>query len=331
MGERSEPDAILSSVIGSADVDAPDVFTTLGSQTRLAILFTLWAAFEPFTEAEQYALPYSELRDRVGIKQGGEFNYHLEQLMDRLVVKTEDGYAIHPSGLRLVQMVITGVYRDEQYPETELARDCVFCGGTVVLTSYDGYLIQRCTECEGRTNRDLAPVPPGTIAMTNFPPSGLGDRSAEELAAAGLYRQRKFARLKMGGVCPYCAGRVESTVEYCGAHAPSDDGFCEQCDSRFEIQVSTVCQQCKSHWRGTSIPYAMQHPAAIAWYYDRGLDVGPGVNDFEGQRRILELDRQQRLMSTDPMRVEVTLSFKGDELTLVLDESLTVIETHETD
>lgn len=329
MGDRSTPASTLESAIGSSDLNAPDIFTALGSQTRLAILIVLWEAYDPWAGDEKNSLSYSELRDKVGIKQGGEFNYHLNQLTGQLVQKSETGYAIHRAGLNLVQSIIAGLYRDEHYPETELDRECVFCGAPISITYQDGHLIQRCTQCEGNADRDMDGFLEGTIAATKFPPAGIENRSAEQLAAAGLYRQRLFATLKMGGVCPHCAGKVETSVDYCEDHTPTDDGFCNRCDSRYEIRVKTICSVCKSRWTGTTKPYAMLHPAAISFYHQRGLDVGFGVNDFDGLKRILELDVEQRLVSTDPVQVEVTLPYNGDEMTLVLDETMTVIEVND--
>jgi hypothetical protein len=81
-----------------------DAFATLGNETRLGILQTLGRAGED--------LSFSVLRDRVGVEDSGQFNYHLEQLVGHFVRKTEDGYQLRRAGRRVVEAVLSGAVTD---------------------------------------------------------------------------------------------------------------------------------------------------------------------------------------------------------------------------
>jgi hypothetical protein len=61
----------------------------------LSILLGLWEAFEPFTE--ENAVSFSELRDRVGTRDSGQFNYHLDQLTGHFIRATDSGYELRGS------------------------------------------------------------------------------------------------------------------------------------------------------------------------------------------------------------------------------------------
>ncbi|APW96600.1 transcriptional regulator [Halobiforma lacisalsi AJ5] len=79
----------------SEELDDPtDALEALGDETRLAILRTLAEADEP--------LPFSELRDRVGVRDSGRFNYHLSRLCEYFVRERTDGYELGHAGTRLI-------------------------------------------------------------------------------------------------------------------------------------------------------------------------------------------------------------------------------------
>lgn len=70
----------------------PEVFELLGNDIRLRIVRELCTA-EPGC-----AVPFSRLRERVGVRDSGKFNYHLGRLRGPLVEKREDGYALTAAG-----------------------------------------------------------------------------------------------------------------------------------------------------------------------------------------------------------------------------------------
>jgi DNA-binding transcriptional ArsR family regulator len=80
---------------------SPDAaFATLGSETRFAVLRAL-------AEADD-AVSFSALRDRVGMADSGQFNYHLDRLVGHFVERADDGYRLAPAGERVAEAVLSG-------------------------------------------------------------------------------------------------------------------------------------------------------------------------------------------------------------------------------
>jgi hypothetical protein len=73
---------------------AVDALSTLASEHRIAILQALATADKPLT--------FLELRERVGIRDTGRFNYHLSKLRERFVRETDDGYDLGHAGERVI-------------------------------------------------------------------------------------------------------------------------------------------------------------------------------------------------------------------------------------
>ncbi|WP_433633396.1 DUF7347 domain-containing protein [Halomicrococcus sp. NG-SE-24] len=131
MVDEIATDSPLEAAAGAAGPRAIEAFATLGNETRLAILLALWEAYDPFAKAN--TIPFTELRKRVGMRDGSQFNYHLQQLVGHFIRKTDDGYELNRGGLQFVQTVIAGTGIEEQTLEsTELDR------GTGALASVTG-------------------------------------------------------------------------------------------------------------------------------------------------------------------------------------------------
>lgn len=75
--------------------DGPaDAFAALSDSNRVAILEALW-------EADGHEASFSDLRSAVGMRDSGQFNYHLGKLTDQFVRQTDDGtYALSVDGER---------------------------------------------------------------------------------------------------------------------------------------------------------------------------------------------------------------------------------------
>jgi hypothetical protein len=97
---RAAPSAVgqgsSQAAAGAAGERATEAFATLGNETRLSILLALWEAYEPFVATN--AVAFSELRERVGMRDSGQFNYHLDKLRGHFVRKTDAGYELRRAG-----------------------------------------------------------------------------------------------------------------------------------------------------------------------------------------------------------------------------------------
>ena len=83
--------------------DLAAVFDLLSDETRLAIVRAL-ADHQP-DDPRRATLTFSELRERVGARDAGRFNYHLGKLRDVLVEKTDCGYRLTHRGVRVASIL----------------------------------------------------------------------------------------------------------------------------------------------------------------------------------------------------------------------------------
>lgn len=325
MADSDASDSPLDAIAGAAGPSAADAFELLANETRLAILLALWEAYEPFTPGG--GLSFSELRDRVGVRDSGQFNYHLGKLDGHFVGSSDEGYKLRPAGEKVTRAVI-GSTEPESHDidDAPLDVDCVRCGAATRISYRNGRLLQRCTECGGNFAESDA-LPPGTLHIWRLEPAGLSGRTPEEVyaaAASGMFHQL-FAVID--DVCPECFGRLETGVEWCDAHDPADDGVCPVCGHADEILIQKRCVVCKFTAAAAPTDLVTPHPAVVAFYYDHGIEVQYGL-DLAGVTRLIELEgnHEQTIEATDPLRVRVTVRYEGDEISLRFDEAGRVID-----
>lgn len=318
----SDPTPLTTVAGGSNTAEA---FQLLGNETRLAILLALWEAYDPLTGEDTAS--FSTLQKRVGVSDSGQFNYHLSKLEDRFVKDTEEGYRLRPAGLAFVQTVVAGAGSETEFEPTPLDADCNLCGAATVLTYEEGWLYQRCTECAGGFGRKDG-YPEGILLGEPLPSSALEDRTAEELFAAAVARLFQVMNMKMAGLCPHCTGVMDASMGVCTDHDAGEGESCAACGNVAAVRISFVCRVCK--YRGGASPGSAvaHHPAVVAFYHDRGVEVGYPANDFASTRRFLDLVRRHEVevLSVEPPRVRITVRHDGDELWLTMDDRLDVVE-----
>lgn len=94
-----------------------DALDVLCDEIRMGIVRELADADRP--------LPFTELRDRVGVSDSGKFNYHLGKLCSYFVRDTQDGYELRDAGTRVLtatEAAVTGG------AESAVAGTCPVCG-----------------------------------------------------------------------------------------------------------------------------------------------------------------------------------------------------------
>ena len=317
----------LDSAAGAASARAVDAFKRVGDETRLAILLALWEAYDPF--ADENTLSFSDLHGRVDYDTSGNFSYHLQKLEGHFVESTSGGYRLKQAGHRLVRVIIAGSgLTDDRLSPSEIDLQCQLCGEPLAVTYEDEQLYTVCTECEGRFESG-SEKPPGAIMGFAFDPAGLSRSSPEELFAASVVRAMGKFIMQMGGLCPDCSGSVDSSIHICEDH--ESEGVCPNCGRRDEIQARWVCTTCKNAGHGPPGPNLALHPRVVAFYAERGLDIGYDTNDFRNIVRMLEAmsEHEQEVVSTDPVRVRVTIRYGGDQLRVIVDESMTIVEVED--
>lgn len=113
MPERADIDPFVRS---EEDEVRTDALSVLGDETRIRILRALADAADPLT--------FTELREAVGVRDTGKFNYHLTKLCEFFVRETADGYELGHAGSRVVAAT-EGVGHGEPTASFE---ECPVCG-----------------------------------------------------------------------------------------------------------------------------------------------------------------------------------------------------------
>jgi transposase-like protein/DNA-binding transcriptional ArsR family regulator len=322
----------LEAAAGTAGPHAVEAFELLSDETRLAILLALWEAYDP--DVENNAVSFSQLFDRVGVRDSGNFSYHLDKLVDHFVEKTGDGYRLRNSGLKVVRAVIAGLGLETRcLPRTEIPRSCYHCGAPVELGYEDERLYQVCTECEGNLGPGSTErASEGTlIVYDDFNPAGLAHRTPEEVFVAGTIEYLQTVKLLIRGVCPECSGPIQESLHICHPHEAPAGELCPDCGTSVrggwnEARARYVCSVCKHSATYPAWVAIFDHPAVVAFYHENGFDMTYGLDDPEVCGRLFDrLKKEQTLVSMDPVRIRVTVTCDGEELHLTLDGDLAVV------
>lgn len=279
-------------------VDPDEAFSMLSDPTRIAILHEL-------SDADGEAT-FGELRDAVGMRDSGQFNYHLGKLTGRFVTKTDDGYELRPAGRYVVGSLLAGAYTKEGSVDSIPVEDsCPGCDAPMTFRYEDERVTIDCEECPLASQFE---APPGIFAgyeLDAFP-------SVAARYAKALIEQSKR------GFCPYCQGRVES------AAVPATEAGSESSPDEYEdVPMARYdCGRCGMSLYADVGTAFVDHPAVVSFYHDRGIDVREAsIWRFSA----LDGDRG-RIHDRDPIRASVTYPADGDRLTLTIDESLNVVE-----
>lgn len=304
---------------------AEEVFQVLGNETRLAVLLALWDAYDP--DAETNALSFSELYRAVDFDNPGNFNYHLKQLVGYFIRKTDEGYELRRTGLKLVRSIIAGLgVEDLTLAPTIIDKECQFCGAPAAVSYEDESLYILCTECDGFYAGDNG-MPEGTLTGMEFDPAGVANREPEEMLHAAWTIASHSLQCAVQGVCTECSGSMTCELRICEDHDPED--VCDTCGRRFDVMAKFWCDVCKNHLIAPPRTVVAYHPAVVAFYHEHGVPSQyetRGFGTFARQKRQL-MGHTQQLLSTDPVRIQVEIRCDDDVLELTLDDELAVLET----
>ena len=324
-GTNSSP-SLLDDVAEAAIPESAVAFKQLASEKRLAILVALWDMYEPFEDDQ--AVPFSVLRDRVGIRDKGQFHYHLTKLEGHFVRRTADGYELRRAGHQFVRTVIAGAgISDPSFDRAEIDQPCHQCGGPTTVTYHDELLYWCCNECDGLFG-DHGRIRGGILGVMQVDPAGFTDRRPEEVLKSADVRMDWNVQFAVEGLCNTCSGPMGRRLNVCGDHTA--DGICPSCRRRYAAIARFRCSVCKNHLEMVPWWLVIGHPAVVAFYYRHGIPVQyEGAVDGEYPPRLgstLPTHHTQDLVSVNPPRVRVTVSYEGDELRLTLDEDLEVVK-----
>lgn len=275
-----------------------DAVELVSHETRAEILIAL--ANRHRESPRNPTLQFSDLRERVGHDDPGNFNYHLQRLTGELVEGTDGGYELSDVGHQLV-----GALLSERYdPEAELERldadlSCILCDRTTTVSYANGLLW---VECEGDHSLTM-----------NVGPEVLTDHSVGEAVNVALWKSQLEMRLTIEGLCPVCDGQMSGGLD------------AERYDEP-PVFYEAVCDRCGLSHRHVVGGCVLDHPVVVSLCYDHGLDVRE-----DAQEILSEHVGQAEVLDEDPLRVEVDVSVGDEAVTLELDEDGEAVRVEESD
>lgn len=319
----------------AADENSPstlppdDAFAVLGNETRMDILQTLGDA--------DGQLSFSELRDRVGMRDSGQFNYHLGKVEGHFVSKTDDGYELRQAGRRVVGTVLSGAVTEDPVVEPTLIDEpCPICDAPSLVAFYQERLDHYCTECAGYYGA-TTPLHAkasgdgdsgetreyGYIGSVPFPPAGLQGRTPEEVfqAACAWFMLELFAVANR--VCPRCSAPLSESLSVCESHE-STEGVCDECNSRHAVLVNFHCTNCLYEQSGAFGLALMATSDVLRFLLASGINpVSPGS---QAAYYAALMDYDEELLSMDPFKARFTFTLDDATLSLTVDDDLEVID-----
>ena len=283
---------------------AEDTFALLGNELRVRILRAL-------AEVPESPVSFSALRERVGERDSGKFNYHLGKLTDAFVRRVEtgdetEGYELTMAGSKLVGALFAGTYTAEaELDPVAMPDPCPNCDEHALVAAYaDERARLYCTACDGWSNRFA--FPPG--ALDQFEPAALPP-------AFDRWLRTSFQTV-VSGFCPTCGGRMDGELR-----ATSED----------EIEPARLhydCTRCSDTAVCSPSTPVMYHAGALGFFYDHGVNI-PETPSW----RLMDAtdEFEQRLTSEDPPAVAVEAAFGDDRVTALVDETGAVTEFERND
>jgi len=286
---------------------APDeAFGLLGHEIRFAILEALHETGD--------AVQFSDLRERVGVRDAGQFNYHLGELVGRFVRKVEGGYRLAAAGRRVVGAVFSGgVTRVMDADPVGTAAPCLDCGGTMVARFREDGIAVECPDCGMQyTDPD---VPPGVVE--GRPPAAVA-RVVE------LWNRRQQAAAGYG-FCYHCDGGMDVTVCLPG-EPTAPDWFTPEVGGADGIEATVVyeCLRCGA-WSHSIVELAaLTHPAVMGFHHEHGVDLRETPSWELGWTGY----DVATVVARDPLRVELPVVLDDERARFTFDRALSVVGEH---
>lgn len=310
---------------GDTTLSPNDAFAVLGNEIRMEILQVLGKAGG--------ALPFSELRERVGVSDSGQFNYHLDKLTGHFLKQTDKGYELRRAGARIIESILSGAVTETPMLEpTVIEEPCFLCGEPLEVSFHEERLEMYCTGCAGlfgeanRTGEWQSDPTHGYLGYLPLPPAGVRGRTPRELFHAAWVWGNLEIQSMASGVCPRCSATMDSTIDVCTEHYPTE-GLCDHCDRRKAINLGFTCTNCIFEGGGAFVIGLVATTELLAFLVGNGLN--PVNPDSPSAVDKVHNTFEEEVLSTDPLKVHITFECGGSTIGLTVDDDLAVVDTSE--
>ncbi len=269
-------------------------FAELGNEVRLRVLRALSDALRD----DDGLLSFSELRDRVGYEDDGNFGYHLKRLRGSFIRKTEQGYVLRARGLAVVGTIFAGTLAEGEHQTATVDGECLFCDAPLLVEYSTGQLVVRCSH--------------GHAVLSNiYPSEGAGHGDLDQLVSIVGTMTAQQLELARDGVCSNCYGEMTPTIE-----------VGEVMDYRFRA----ACIRCGMQYT-TPVGMAFtRHPTVVS-FYDRH-DRDP-TEECLWELEVSQPEAITRHSGESP-RFCVAVTLADESLELVLDDTAQVVRSERT-
>jgi hypothetical protein len=278
--------------------DVPDAFSVVGDESRAAILRALvdYRGEHP----DEEGMSFMRLKERSGIEDKGNFNYHLDKLVGQFVEKTDDGYRLTGVGGKMAGVLLSGEYSD-RVERVTVGHTCPThdCDAELVVHLQAGWTSVRCTDDHPLFEIG---VPPGTVEA----------HDPEDLLSIAAFYSQQVADLHAHGVCVECFGREVGELERV-----------EQAGQQLYCYHSR-CSRCGFSFRTPPGAIVARHPAVVSLYHDHGVDIRDEV-----PWALTFYTWSPKVLAEDPLRLRVTAKVGADSVHLDLDRGGDVVAVDE--
>lgn len=289
-------------IAGVSTDELEETFAVVANDIRLTILLTLWELYTDDPVPDPDPVPFSTLKERVGVRDAGQFHYHLNELVPTFVTHHEDGYRLTYAGAGIIGAAVSGIYTEPEATLEKTAVDtCPDCEGDLELGYDRGHVRTACDTCDASYIMSAPPILVGAHG---------GDRNPNLLGTFTMTQLQKTVR----GFCHLCSGPVDGRV--------ADESLDTERQSGETVKVVYECQECGAPSYTVATTAILDHPAVVSLLHDAGID----YRKIPPWQITQTLNSTEDVRSTDPARVVITASIEHTELSAVLDENLTVLE-----
>ncbi|WP_266083184.1 winged helix-turn-helix domain-containing protein [Haladaptatus caseinilyticus] len=291
-------------------IEPEEAFAALSDETRLKILQVLW-------KSDIQTIPFSELRRTVGMRDPGQFNYHLDKLIGQFVIKTDGGYRLTQAGKHVNGAIASGMYTaDGTLDPIVLNHSCQNSGDPLMLRYENETVRIGCDSCSPCPAGWEAPIPPSVFA---------GYDRNEIPETVSQYFRTKVQQVT-NGFCPFCNGHMKPTVELVDTmdgDQSSEIKFENSNNQSLDPVVLFDCQHCS-----TESQVALYHalllaePGVASFHYENGIVVQERFIWELSELSPVKIDIESR----NPIQLDVTYRAGDSTLSVVVDEAFDIIE-----
>lgn len=283
--------------------DPHEAFLLFSHELRLEILLEL-------KEAADYSLKFAELQSRVGVRDSGQFTYHLSKLEGLFIEKVGDRYILKHSGHRVIDAMRSGVFHESpSIGPVEVEGACPDCGGVPLFTYEDHLGTISCSECEKKLVE--YPIDPGAFH----------GQSVEEGIVSFDRWTKDTWRMASDNVCFACAGQVTASFTETAEGPEYLDRYDDFFAADHPVVIELRCRNCSFYSYVPAGVRILDNPSVVGNLAERGIDVH--------DRWIWELpfiiDGQYvEVLSSDPWEVRVEAPTESGVIEVVLDDDVSI-------